>query len=445
MGSCAGPVSLTGWWRVLLAGLGVSSVGGHGGVRVARSLQRGKMRNKETSGMRALEMWCREAVRGYRGVSVTNMTSSWRDGRALCALIHRYRPHLIDFDKLDPKDSIGNCKLAFMIAERDLGIPCLLDVGDLVSYPYPDKLSVITYLSQFYFKLSERDSGVCSSSPASSDGEQEEKDKRDKTNKTNDVKEKDKTNVGAVESLMKRRRTRSASLGYNFCRKEKRSISPPIHEENPFIGMLTKDVEKQVLVNNLEQEVCVKEITAKTKDYMRSKNHEETRKCAKSRNERMTKSLILESSCNVLNEENICQRESRRSSLLIGSLPQPYRKKKTEERVSLLSETNGVFMKERRARSQTKLSRERSFDNEKPFQESQFKKEALKYKTSLFINWSYQSKRSATVSAKENRKSDLKSIVNNCLVNVSNCHQEINVLQANNREPNTLPFIQTCV
>ena len=76
-------------------------------MRPARSLEQREMRNRETSGIRALEMWCREAVRGYRGVRVTNMTSSWRDGRALWALIHRYRPHLLDFDELDPNDSIG--------------------------------------------------------------------------------------------------------------------------------------------------------------------------------------------------------------------------------------------------------------------------------------------------------------------------------------------------
>ena len=123
----------------------------------------------------------------YPGVRVTNMTRSWRDGRAFCALIHRYRPDLIDFAKLEPRDWVGNCNLAFTVAEKELGIPALLEVEDVVRRP--DRLSILTYLSQvkyleenltvtnllqFYHTLG-RDSGVSSlsQSPASSDTEVE--------------------------------------------------------------------------------------------------------------------------------------------------------------------------------------------------------------------------------------------------------------------------------
>lgn len=39
--------------------------------------------------------WCQKQTQGYRGVDVTNLTSSWKNGLALCALIHRQRPQIM--------------------------------------------------------------------------------------------------------------------------------------------------------------------------------------------------------------------------------------------------------------------------------------------------------------------------------------------------------------
>ncbi|EFX86638.1 hypothetical protein DAPPUDRAFT_44451 [Daphnia pulex] len=91
--------------------------------------------------------WCQEVTQGYSGVRITNMTTSWRNGLAFCAILHRFRPDLINFESLSSQDTRGNCKLAFETAEK-LGIPRVIEPADMVLLNVPDKLAVMTYLHQ---------------------------------------------------------------------------------------------------------------------------------------------------------------------------------------------------------------------------------------------------------------------------------------------------------
>ncbi|XP_076588756.1 F-actin-monooxygenase mical2b isoform X3 [Chaetodon auriga] len=94
--------------------------------------------------------WCQKQTQGYRAVDVTNLTSSWRNGLALCALIHRQRPELIDYDSLNEEDVAGNNQLAFDLAEREFGIQPVTRGKEMAAEAEPDKLLMVLYLSKFY-------------------------------------------------------------------------------------------------------------------------------------------------------------------------------------------------------------------------------------------------------------------------------------------------------
>ncbi|XP_060519284.1 EH domain-binding protein 1 isoform X2 [Cylas formicarius] len=99
-----------------------------------------------TPGQDLLE-WCKEMTKNYTGVKVTNLTTSWRNGMAFCALIHHFRPELVNFDSLSPHDIKSNCKIAFDAGDK-LGIPRVIEPSDMHMLAVPDKLAVMTYLHQ---------------------------------------------------------------------------------------------------------------------------------------------------------------------------------------------------------------------------------------------------------------------------------------------------------
>ncbi|XP_065439160.1 F-actin-monooxygenase MICAL3 isoform X21 [Chrysemys picta bellii] len=107
-------------------------------------------RNESVARSSKLLGWCQRQTDGYAGVNVTDLTMSWKSGLALCAIIHRYRPDLIDFDSLDEHNVEKNNQLAFDIAEKEFGISPIMTGKEMASVGEPDKLSMVMYLTQFY-------------------------------------------------------------------------------------------------------------------------------------------------------------------------------------------------------------------------------------------------------------------------------------------------------
>ena len=94
--------------------------------------------------------WLQKQVALYDSVQIEDMGASFKSGLAICAIIHRYCPDLIDFHSLNPNDPVTNNQLAFDILEKELGIPPIMTGEEMAQCDVPDKLAMFSYLTQIY-------------------------------------------------------------------------------------------------------------------------------------------------------------------------------------------------------------------------------------------------------------------------------------------------------
>ncbi|KAL0128197.1 hypothetical protein PUN28_003448 [Cardiocondyla obscurior] len=97
----------------------------------------------------ALLKWCQNKTIGYRNIDITNFSSSWNDGLALCAILHSYLPRKIPYDTLTPVEKRRNFSIAFSAAES-VGIPTTLNIGEMCQLERPDWQQVMTYVTSIY-------------------------------------------------------------------------------------------------------------------------------------------------------------------------------------------------------------------------------------------------------------------------------------------------------
>ncbi|XP_010585238.1 dystonin isoform X7 [Loxodonta africana] len=104
--------------------------------------------SEDMSAKERLLLWTQQATEGYAGIRCENFTTCWRDGKLFNAIIHKYRPDLIDMNTVAVQSNIANLEHAFYVAEK-IGVIRLLDPED-VDVSSPDEKSVITYVSSLY-------------------------------------------------------------------------------------------------------------------------------------------------------------------------------------------------------------------------------------------------------------------------------------------------------
>lgn len=104
---------------------------------------------------KALLKWVQQTATKRLGIDVRDFGPSWRTGLAFFAVIHFLRPSLIDIERVWGRPNRENLQEAFSLAEKELGIPQLLDPED-VDVDKPDEKSIMTYVAQFLKHLPDR-------------------------------------------------------------------------------------------------------------------------------------------------------------------------------------------------------------------------------------------------------------------------------------------------
>lgn len=104
---------------------------------------------QQTNSEKILLSWVRQTTRPYSQVNVLNFTTSWTDGLAFNAVLHRHKPDLFSWDRVVKMSPIERLEHAFSKAHTYLGIEKLLDPED-VAVHLPDKKSIIMYLTSLF-------------------------------------------------------------------------------------------------------------------------------------------------------------------------------------------------------------------------------------------------------------------------------------------------------
>jgi hypothetical protein len=103
--------------------------------------------------------WCQEVTKGYKNVNITDFTTSFADGYAFCAIMHKFNPDLISLDTLDPGHPEDNLDYAFDTAVEKFEIATELTARDFVVEDTAKMKEVYKVICAFFKKFN-KDSDV---------------------------------------------------------------------------------------------------------------------------------------------------------------------------------------------------------------------------------------------------------------------------------------------
>ncbi|XP_036405423.1 utrophin isoform X2 [Megalops cyprinoides] len=107
---------------------------------------------QQTNSEKILLSWVRQCTRSYDQVNVLNFTTSWADGLAFNAVLHRFKPNTFSWEKVVGLTPVERLEHAFTVAKDQLAIERLLDPED-VAVQLPDKKSIIMYVTSLFAVL----------------------------------------------------------------------------------------------------------------------------------------------------------------------------------------------------------------------------------------------------------------------------------------------------
>lgn len=100
----------------------------------------------------ALLLWVQNKTASY-GIKVDGWKNGFKDGLALCAIINKHRPQLLNYEALDKSDPITTLQAAMDAAEKYFQLEKYLTPSDIQKL---DENSLVVYVSEYYYGIAEQ-------------------------------------------------------------------------------------------------------------------------------------------------------------------------------------------------------------------------------------------------------------------------------------------------